>query len=213
MPGGRRARSLRLAALAAIVLITPGCVRGCTSRKPPIHPNPNMFDQPRYNAQAASGFFADGATMRTPVEGTVSHVLPPDRLSDVRFLTGKDEAGAPVASIPVPVDDALLARGEERYGIYCAPCHHKQGDGKGILFTRANVPTTSLHLDRVRQAPDGQIFDVITNGLGLMPSYRYPIAPMDRWAIIAHVRRLEAAHAAEPQGPDGGQGPAGEQAK
>jgi mono/diheme cytochrome c family protein len=194
-------RTLRLAALAAIVLITPGCVRGCTSRKPPIHPNPNMFDQPRYNAQAGSEFFPDGATMRTPVTGTVSRSVAPELLTDVRFLTGKDESGAPVATIPVPVDEALLARGEERYGIYCAPCHHRQGDGKGILFTRANVPTTSLHLDRIRQAPDGQLFDTITNGLGLMPSYKYPIHTMDRWAIIAYVRKLEASHASEGQAP------------
>lgn len=192
-------RTLRILALAAIVLVTPGCVRGCASRQPPIHVNPNMDDQPRYNAQAASDFFGDGATMRTPVKGTVSRALPADRIADVRFLTGKDEAGTPVATSPVPVDDALLARGQERYGIYCAPCHHRQGDGKGILFTRANVPTTSLHLDRVRAATDGQLFDVITNGLGLMPAYSYPISAADRWAIVAYVRRLQETHASEGQ--------------
>jgi mono/diheme cytochrome c family protein len=194
-------RVLRLAALAAILIVTPGCVRGCTMRQPPIHPNPNMDDQPRYNAQASSGFFGDGATMRTPVQGTVPRSRPAARLADVRYMTGKDEAGAPVASAPVSVDDALLARGQERYGIYCAPCHHRLGDGKGILFTRANVPTTSLHLDRLRSAPDGQIFDVITNGLGLMPSYAYPISVEDRWAIVAWVRRLQEIRAAEGQAP------------
>lgn len=192
-------RTLRLLAIAAIVLVTPGCVRGCSSRRPPIHVNPNMDDQPRYNAQAASEFFGDGATMRTPVNGTVSRALPGDRIADVAFLTGKDAAGAPVTSNPVAVDDAVLARGQDRYGIYCAPCHHRQGDGKGILFTRANVPTTSLHLDRVRAASDGQLFDVITNGLGLMPAYRYPISPADRWAIVAYVRRLQETHASEGQ--------------
>jgi mono/diheme cytochrome c family protein len=192
------ANRLRLVALLGILVITPGCLRGCTSRSAPIHPNPNMFDQPRYSAQAASSFFPDGKTMRTPVEGTVPRGPLPETLrTDARYLTGKEPDGSPVAHSPVAVDDTVLARGEERYGIYCAPCHHKQGNGKGVLFTRANIPTTSLYLDRLRTAPDGQIFDTITNGQGLMPSYRYPISAADRWAIIAYVRKLQADHPEE----------------
>ncbi|MGH9870483.1 MAG: c-type cytochrome [Candidatus Polarisedimenticolia bacterium] len=191
-------RPVRWLALMAILVITQGCVRGCTSRQPPIHVNPNMDDQPRYEAQASSEFFADGKSMRTPVEGTVPRSSRPEPLrTDTRYLSGKEADGKLVATSPVPADDAVMARGEERYGIYCAPCHHRQGDGKGVLFTRGNIPTTSLHLERVRVAPDGHLFDVITNGLGLMPGYRYPIPPEDRWAIVAYVRKLQAEHASE----------------
>src|SRR4030095_1339985 len=75
--------------------------------------------------------------------------------------------------------------------IYCQPCHDARGEGKGILFQRGNVPTASFLEEKIRKYPDGQIFDVVTNGMGLMPSYRWPIAPADRWAIIAYVRELE----------------------
>ena len=75
--------------------------------------------------------------------------------------------------------------------IYCQPCHDARGDGKGILFQRGNVPTATFHQEKILKYPDGQIFDVITNGVGLMPAYRWPIPPADRWAIIAYVRELE----------------------
>ena len=89
------------------------------------------------------------------------------------------------------VDEALLARGRQRYVIYCQPCHDARGDGKGILFQRGNVPTATFHQDKVLKYPDGQIFDIMTNGQGLMPAYRWPIPPADRWAIIAYVRELQ----------------------
>jgi hypothetical protein len=85
----------------------------------------------------------------------------------------------------------VRARGAERYDIYCATCHDKGGDGKGILYERGKVPTPTFHDDRLRAMPDGQIFDVITNGFGLMPSYRYPLPVADRWAIIVHLRGLQ----------------------
>jgi mono/diheme cytochrome c family protein len=100
------------------------------------------------------------------------------------------------AAIPMPVDDAVLERGRRRYDIYCAVCHDRTGDGKGVLAERGKVRTPSFHLDRLRQAPDGYFFAVITNGFGLMPSYRYPVPPDDRWAIVAHVRTLQARRAA-----------------
>ena len=75
--------------------------------------------------------------------------------------------------------------------IYCQPCHDARGDGKGILFQRANVPTATFHQDKILKYPDGQIFDIMSNGQGLMPAYRWPIPPADRWAIIAHIRELE----------------------
>jgi mono/diheme cytochrome c family protein len=98
------------------------------------------------------------------------------------------------------VDEGRLERGRQRYGIYCQPCHDARGDGKGILFQRGNVPTASFHQDRIVKNPDGQIFDVITNGLALMPAYRWPIPPADRWAIISHVRELERKRLASATG-------------
>ena len=147
-----------------------------------------MDVQPRAEAQSGNAFFYDGAEMRAPVEGTVAR----GELRDSSpFWTGKDAAGAFVTANPVAVDDKVRARGQQRFDIYCAACHDKNGDGKGILFERGKVPTPSFHQDRLRQMPDGQIFDTITNGLGLMPSYKYPIPVADRWAIIVHLRELQ----------------------
>jgi mono/diheme cytochrome c family protein len=168
-----------------------GCARGCTSSRPPIHLNPSMDDQPKVRTQTASTFFFNGSSMREPVPGTI----PIGGLKeDTAFFTGKTgTAGAEqfVATIPVTVDDALVDRGRQRYGIYCQPCHDARGDGRGILFQRGNVPTATFHQEKILKYADGQIFDVITNGQGLMPSYRWPIPPADRWAIVAYVRALQ----------------------
>jgi hypothetical protein len=151
-----------------------------------------MDVQPRYEPQAASAFFYNGQAMRPPVPGTVARGELRDLTSNSPYWTGKDTAGVFVTAIPLPVDDAVRARGAQRFDIYCAACHDKGGDGKGILFERGKVPTPSFHDDRLRKMPDGQIFDTITNGFGLMPSYRYPIPVRDRWAIIVHLRELQA---------------------
>lgn len=189
---GRSGATLwRLAATAILVLSLGGCMRGCTSPYPPIHPNPNMDHQPKYRAQSASAFFYDGATMRPPVEGTVARG---ELFEDVAFYTGRDATGAFVSN-PLGLDEVVLARGEERYGIYCAPCHSDRGDGRGVLYERAQVQSADFHEPRLRDMPDGQIFDTVTNGLGLMSGYRYPIPPRDRWAIIAYVRELQRSAA------------------
>lgn len=189
------ARGLRFVVLALALAGTLGCVRGCTSRQPPIHINPNMDDQPRYEAQAASDFFADGMTMRPEVPGTVARGENGDGTwADPVFRTGLNPDGTPVARNPVLTDDALLDRGRDRFNIYCAPCHDRRGTGRGILFKRANIPTTSIHLQRVKDSADGTLFDVITHGVGLMPGYGYPLQPRDRWAIIAYVRQMQAEH-------------------
>ena len=178
-----------LGALALTSLVTvAGCARGCTSSRPPIHINPSMDDQPKVLSQTASTFFYDGASMRQPVPGTVAI----DGLKeDAAFFTGKGADGQFVATIPVTMDEAFLERGRQRYVIYCQPCHDARGDGKGILFQRGNVPTASFHDDKILKYADGQIFDIMTNGMGLMPAYRWPIPPSDRWAIIAYIRELE----------------------
>jgi mono/diheme cytochrome c family protein len=183
--------------LIASVVALGGCARGCTSSRPPIHLNPSMDDQPKVRAQSASTFFYDGASMRPPVPGTI----PIGGLKeDEPFFTGKSADGQFVATIPVPVDEAGLERGRQRYAIYCQPCHDPRGDGKGILFQRGSVPTASFHQETILKYPDGQIFDVITNGKGLMAGYRWPIPPADRWAIVAYVRELERKRAATATG-------------
>jgi mono/diheme cytochrome c family protein len=184
---GRSRGVLGVLVLTSLVAVT-GCARGCTSSRPPIHLNPSMDDQPKVRPQTASTFFYNGASMREPVPGTV----PIGGLQeDGVFFTGKGADGQFVATNPVTVDEAVLARGRERYGIYCQPCHDARGDGRGILFQRGSVPTATFHQDKVLKYPDGQLFDVITNGVGLMSGYRWPIAPADRWAIIAYVRELQ----------------------
>ena len=183
-------------ALSSVVVLS-GCARGCTSSRPPIHLNPSMDDQPKVLAQTASDFFFNGSSMREPVPGTIAI----DGLrEDAAFFTGKGADGQFVATIPVPQNDALLQRGQQRYVIYCQPCHDARGEGKGILFQRGNVPTASFHDEKILKYPDGQIFDVITNGMGLMPSYKWPIPASDRWAIIAYIRELERKRPATAAG-------------
>lgn len=181
-------RVLKLLCLCALSFTMLGCVRGCTSTRPPIHINPNMDDQPRYDAQGASAFFYDGSATRLPVPGTIARG---GLREDAQLYTGRDESGEFLAESPLVVDDAMLARGAARYEIYCSPCHTKRGTGQGILTQRANVPVPSFHDDRLKQLADGEYFDTITNGKGLMQGYRFPIPANDRWAIIAHVRELQ----------------------
>lgn len=187
--------TLRLIVMAVVVLGLSGCMRGCTSSSPPIHLNPNMDRQPKYRAQDASDFFYNGATMRIPVAGTVARG---ELREDVAFYEGKDEAGTHVTANPLTAGlagdelEAVLTRGHQRYQIYCTPCHGANGNGKGVLWDRAQIQAGDLHLERLVQAPDGELFDVVTNGLGLMQGYRYPIPARDRWAVIAYVRELQA---------------------
>jgi mono/diheme cytochrome c family protein len=192
----RPRRVLGALAFTSLFALT-GCARGCTSSRPPIHLNPSMDDQPKARPQAASTFFYDGASMREPVPGTV----PIGGLKeDAAFFTGRGADGEFVATNPVPVDQALLERGRQRYEIYCQPCHDARGDGRGILFQRGNVPTASFHQEKIQKYQDGQIFDVITNGTGLMAGYRWPVPPADRWAIVAYVRDLTRTRQARGRG-------------
>jgi mono/diheme cytochrome c family protein len=178
---------LGVLAFTSVFALT-GCARGCTSSSSPIHLNPSMDNQPKARPQSASTFFYDGSTMRQPVPGTI----PIGGLKeDTAFFTGKGADGQFVATIPITSDDALLERGKQRYTIYCQPCHDARGDGKGILFQRGNVPTATFHQEKILKYTDGQIFDIMSNGQGLMPAYKWPIPPADRWAIIAYIRGLQ----------------------
>jgi cbb3-type cytochrome c oxidase subunit III len=187
------AAKARLLAAAALLASTTGCLRGCPSSKPPIHPNPSMDDQPKVLAQTSSNFFYDGSAMRKPVPGTIARGELRD---DPAYFEGKDAAGAFIAKSPVTTTPEVVERGHQRFSIYCQPCHDARGEGHGILFQRGKVPTAALIDPKYVAYPDGQIYDVITNGFGLMSSYRWPIPPQDRWAIVAYVRDLQARHAA-----------------
>lgn len=195
---------LRLTAVALLLVVTAGC-RGCTKRQPPIHLNPNMDYQPKAQALESSPFFADGSVQRLPVPGTVA-------LEDAEELTplatGRDAAGELVAAMPAAARDAFpdfAARGAERYGIYCGPCHGDRGDGNGVMRTRGGINSADLRLQRLHDAGDGHLFDVITHGVGLMASYAAQVPVEDRWAIVAHVRALQES---QPVTPDVGAAPA-----
>lgn len=176
-------------------LTLAGC-RGMTSDKPPVHLNRNMDYQQRFEEQEPNPFFADGASMRMPVPGTVAR----GRLRTTQnadFNLGRDVSGAFVASSPVPVTEALLARGQERYTIYCSVCHGLAGDGRGIVMSGNGgqgygyVPAPSYHTDLLRGVADGYLYNVIANGVRSMPSYGHEVSPDDRWAIVAYIRALQ----------------------
>ena len=180
--------------IVTVLAVVAGCTRGRPSRKPPVHLNPNMDVQPRLERQSPSSFFADGAAMRPPVPGTVARGQLHD---DPVYYTGKDERGRLVRTAPVPYSMERLRRGRQRYDIYCAPCHGRVGDGQSMVAKRGFVPPpTNLHDPRLLTIEDGHLFDVITNGIRNMPSYRSQIPVEDRWAIVMYVRALQRSQRA-----------------
>ncbi len=176
-----------LALMAGLV----GCYQGQTSKEPPIHINPNMDDQPKYQAQAESKFFAIGQAMQMPIKGTIAfgHLH-----EDMIYYTGKDSKGKLIRSSPVAPTLENLKRGQDRFNIYCAPCHSKIGDGQGMIVKRGMFPPPTYHQERLRVIEDGHIFDVITNGIRNMPSYKSQVPVADRWAIVNYVRTLQRSH-------------------
>jgi mono/diheme cytochrome c family protein len=149
----------------------------------------DMHVQPRYNPYAPSNFFEDGQSARLPVAGTVPRgelTLGPNEL----LYTGKVN-GEPADAFPFPITGEIMERGRERFNIDCTPCHGLSGDGDGMIVQRGFKRPPSLHDDRLRTAPVGHYFDVITNGFGVMYPYGYRITPRDRWAIIAYIRALQ----------------------
>ncbi|HVZ21178.1 MAG TPA: cytochrome c [Vicinamibacterales bacterium] len=152
----------------------------------------DMHDAPRYDPLEASPVFANGASERPLVVGTVAR----DHLdADELLYTGK--INGQVANVfPFAITAADMDRGQQRYNIYCAPCHDRTGSGNGMVVQRGYRQAASYHVDRLREAPVGYFFDVITNGFGNMPDYKAQIPVADRWRIIAYVRALVLAHSA-----------------
>jgi hypothetical protein len=154
----------------------------------------DMHDQPRFKPLAESDFFTDLRSARLPVDGTVARG---QLREDAYFYTGKLGAN-PGDFMPFPINLDALARGRERFNIYCAPCHSQTGDGNGMIVQRGFRPPPSFHTDRLRRAPLGYFFDVMTNGFGAMPDYAPQIPPRDRWCIVAYIRALQLSQGASP---------------
>lgn len=174
----------------------------------------DMQDQPRYRPYKKSDFFRDGLATRELPEGTVSRG---NLREDKEFYTGKNanpsasaQTAAPaatdasgntvvttfpdaIAKIPVPVTKELIDRGQERYNIHCIVCHGPVGNGDGMIVRRGYPKPPTYNDDRLRGAPDGHFFDVITNGWGKMNSYAHQISVADRWAIVAYIRALQVS--------------------
>lgn len=170
-----RISSLRIGLVVVAALAAAGCRR-------------DMQDQPKYIPLRPSSFFADGRSERPLVDGTVARGHLDD---DAAFYTGKGPDGKFLNAFPFPVTKDVLDRGQNRFDIYCAPCHDRLGNGLGMIVRRGYRRPPSYHIERLRNAPDGYIYDVITHGFGAMPDYSAQIPPRDRWTIVAYVRALQ----------------------
>ncbi|GIX07974.1 MAG: hypothetical protein KatS3mg115_2377 [Candidatus Poribacteria bacterium] len=148
----------------------------------------NMRQQPYYRPYSASRLFEDGTSYQAPPENTVARGFLRE---DQHFYAGI-ENGQVATTFPIEIDKAVLVRGQERYNAFCSPCHGLLGDGNGMIVQRgyARRPP-SFHEERLRTAPPGHFFDVITNGFGVMYDYSDRIPPEDRWAIVAYIRALQ----------------------
>ena len=154
----------------------------------------DMHDAPRYEPLEASAFFTDGSSARMPVANTISRNPLTD--TDELLYTGKIN-GTLANAFPMPITAAVLARGEERYNIFCAPCHGRTGKGDGMIVQRGMRQPPSFMEDRLRNAAAGYFFDVMTHGFGAMQDYAAQVPVLDRWAIVAYERALQfSQHAA-----------------
>ena len=175
-------RSLGLACLSALALLLAGC-------------RLDMHLQPKYLPYEATDFFADGRSERQPVPGTVARGQL--RVDELMF-TGR-ENGVAASTFPFPITRADLERGRERYNIYCTPCHDYTGSGRGMIVQRGFPQPPSYHIQRLRDAPVGHFFEVMTNGFGAMYSYAARIDTADRWRIAAYIHVLQLSENATIQ--------------
>jgi mono/diheme cytochrome c family protein len=147
----------------------------------------DMHDQPKYKPLAKSDFFGDDRSARPLVADTVAR----GHLRDDDHLYGGRVGGQLAQTFPFPVTAEVLARGQERFGIYCTPCHGVVGRGDGMIVQRGFKAPSSFHNERMRSSPPGYFFDVMTHGFGAMPDYAAQVAVRDRWAIVAYIRALQ----------------------
>jgi mono/diheme cytochrome c family protein len=184
--GSRLGRSALLPAVVGLLLVA-----GCRQ---------DMHNQPKYRPLRATTFFADGSSARPLVEGTVARGTLQE---DVAFFTGKN-GNTPVSELPFPVDDQVLSRGQDRYDVFCTPCHDATGSGRGMVVQRGYRQPPSFHDPRLRMAEPGYFFDVMTNGFGAMPDYRAQLPARDRWAVVAYIRALQLSQQATATDVPGG---------
>jgi mono/diheme cytochrome c family protein len=194
-PGVRPASGLARGWLALALILAAGSLAGCERS---MH---NMYDQPRGKAERGSPLFADGSMSRTAPAGTQAYArgTQADTTSGRAGDAGirQDEQAQAAATMPYPITPTLLRHGREMYGVYCMPCHSPAGDGDGRIVQRGFPAPPSYHSDRLRSVPDRHIYDVISDGYGLMAAYGNRIRPSDRWAIVAFVRALQLSQHAE----------------
>jgi mono/diheme cytochrome c family protein len=164
--------------ISPLVLLAVLALAGCRQ---------DMHDQPRFKPLAKSDFYGDLRSARAPVEGTVARGQLHE---DTYFYTGKVGSN-PGDYLPFAANEEVLARGRERFNIYCSPCHSQLGDGNGVIVQRGYRQPPSYHTERLRKAPLGYFFDVMTNGFGAMPDYAAQISARDRWNIVAYIRALQ----------------------
>jgi mono/diheme cytochrome c family protein len=182
---------MMMKAQSLLLLLAALALAGCSNfptRQPPIWFWPDMKKQDKFKAQAASVYFADGRASRRPVEGAVSRE---SYRADLPYSTGINPDNTYVAKNPEPLSRETLLRGQNRFDIYCAPCHDRTGSGRGVVPSKAVWVPGNMHDDRVVNFVDGEIFHVISNGRRTMPGYRFQIPEKDRWAIVAYVRALQ----------------------
>ena len=159
----------------------------------------DMQIQPKYKTYEPTDFFDDGRSERQPVAGTVARG---QLRIDEHLYTGKVD-GKLADTFPFPITANDILRGQQRYNIYCSPCHDYTGSGRGMIVLRGFPPPPSFHIDRLRQAPVGHFFDVMTNGFGAMYSYAARVTPEDRWRIAAYIRALQLSeHATLADAPE-----------
>jgi len=178
-PGAARPVRAGVALQLAVLLLAAITLSACRQ---------DMQDQPKYIPLRPSGFFDDGRSERPLIEGTVARGHLND---DLALYTGKGPDGKPVETFPFPITKDVVARGQDRFNIYCSPCHGRTGYGDGMVVRRGFRHPPSYHTDQIRSLANGYIFDIITNGFGAMPDYAAQIAVRDRWAIVSYVRALE----------------------
>jgi mono/diheme cytochrome c family protein len=152
----------------------------------------DMHDAPRYEPLEASTFFANGQSERQPVVNTVARgQLREDRHLDEGIVDGK-----PAETFPMPITDEVMRRGQERFNVFCSPCHGRTGEGNGMIVQRGFRKPPSYHEDRLRNAPVGYFFDVMSHGFGAMQDYAAQVPVADRWAIAAYIRALQLSQRA-----------------
>ena len=194
MTGDRRlmTKALIFSLLSLVFLALAGCSPKMSWQA--------MAAEPRYEPLEPNDFFPDGTSARPLVPNTVARGFLRE---DTAYFTGRtagpDGKPTDVTQFPVPVTRELVERGRERYNIYCTPCHAADGQGNGVIVQRGFFPPPSLHIDRLRQAPPGYFFGVITNGFGQMPNYAHQIPVADRWAIVAYIKALQLSQNANAQ--------------